>query len=52
MKRDTNIDLMKIICALMVLIYHTVNTLVPVESFSMVKQFFVWSFFWGGDALQ
>lgn len=51
MKRDTNIDLMKIICALMVLIYHTVNTLVPVESFSMVKQFFVWSFFWGGGRI-
>ncbi len=49
--RDTNIDLMKIICAFMVLVYHVINTLVPVESFSRGKQFLIWSFFWGGGRL-
>lgn len=51
MKRDVNFELLKIICALMVLVYHVINTLVPVEEFSMGKQFLIWSFFWGGGRI-
>lgn len=51
MKKDISIELMKIVCALMVLVYHVINTLVPVETFLMSKQFLVWSFFWGGGPI-
>lgn len=51
MRKDISIEYMKIICALMVLVYHVINTLVPVESFPLWKQFFVWSFLWGGGRI-
>lgn len=46
--RIISIDLLKILCALMVLTYHTVNTLVPLSSITLAEQFCVLFCGWGG----
>lgn len=49
--RNLGIEILRIICALMVLTYHFINTCVNVTSFSMGEQFIIYNIFWGGGRL-
>lgn len=50
-KRDTNIEYLRILSALMVLTYHVVNTCGILPTLTGTKLFFAYNFLWGGGRM-
>ena len=49
--RNVNIELLRILSALMVLTYHVINTCVDLSSLSTVELFFAYNILWGGGRM-